>query len=660
MTDPSGRLVEFIDKNRMNLALVQGVKGKRLSLLTSAARQTALPQSRVLLMTPSEVSLEDPRERQTEYMREVQQRRQALAADVDVTELWELVFEETEPLPLSDLAELVFGGQFSQDHLSAVLRALFEERVHFKLAGNSYVPLSAEQLEKKQQQMQAEALHRAEVDAAVEYLTSLPEEGPPPEPPDGLLDHLAELVVLGDEAPTAKLTKEIVSLAQVGGRRKLFDLLVRLGHFQPHENLAVRQEQAPVAFSQAAESAAREFALPAGWQEGREDLSGQYTFTIDGNFTTDFDDALSFDPDPDGGGVLGVHITDAAALLPPGHTLHQEAMERGGSIYLPDDRIPMLPPRLSEDVLSLREGQHRPTISCVARIDAEGRVVQWRVLRSALQVSQRITYDESDYLITNDSRFSAMFATCQALRRQRREGGAYFLPLPEVLVGVDEEGKVWVRRIDREGDSRQMVAETAIVANWLFARYLAENQVPTLYRTQAAPRKELIAGDPEDLFANFSQRRLLNRVEITTKPGRHSSLGAEPYVQATSPMRRYLDLVTQAQLGAHLAGAPLPYGAEELEQLATLVQPNVRRGFRIRQARQRYWILKWFEARRDEPAEALVMEKQTRRWQLVLTDTMTLVSIPVRPGLVLEPGQRVMVEMERVDAFADILRVKLL
>lgn len=68
MTDPSGRLVEFIDNNRMTLALVQGVKGKRLSLLTSADRQTTLAQGRVLLMTPSAVSPEEPRARQTEYM----------------------------------------------------------------------------------------------------------------------------------------------------------------------------------------------------------------------------------------------------------------------------------------------------------------------------------------------------------------------------------------------------------------------------------------------------------------------------------------------------------------------------------------------------------------------------------------------------------------
>ena len=112
---------------------------------------------------------------------------------------------------------------------------------------------------------------------------------------------------------------------------------------------------------------------PAGClDQGREDLTDLYTFTIDGLYTSDFDDALSFEPLPEGGGRLGVHITDAAALLPAGHPLDQEAMERATTIYMPDARVPMLPPQLSEEALSLREGQLRPTISCLASLERPG------------------------------------------------------------------------------------------------------------------------------------------------------------------------------------------------------------------------------------------------------------------------------------------------
>ncbi|MCF8066591.1 MAG: hypothetical protein K9K36_15175, partial [Desulfarculaceae bacterium] len=63
--------------------------------------------------------------------------------------------------------------------------------------------------------------------------------------------------------------------------------------------------------------------------------------------------------------------------------------------------------------------------------------------------------------------------------------------------------------------------------------------------------------------------------------------------------------------------------------------------------------------RQDQPQPAVVMERQMRRWQLLLTDIMMLVNIPIRAGQDLSPGKEVELMVERVDPFEDILRVKL-
>lgn len=661
MTDPLGHLVEFIDKNRIVLGLVLSNKKGRLGLWTAQDRQAALPQQRVLLMTPAAVGVDAPRSLQVEYMAKVEAKREALAAGVDVVELWDLVHAESEPLLLKDLSDLVFGNGQGQDgdHVSATLRALFNEHQHFRLAGNDFVPLSPEQLEQKSLQQEREASHRSEVDGAVAYLKSLPAKGLAPEPPPGLAELLAEFTIFEDEAPNVKKAKEIVALSEVGGRRQIFNLLVRMGHFRPHENLELLREGTPVEFSPEAEAAAAT-TLPFSSQDTqREDLTGLYVFTIDGAYTTDFDDALSFDPDPAGGGLLGVHITDAAATLALGEVLDREAMTRASSLYLPDQRIPMLPPRLSEDALSLREGELRPAISCLARIDAQGQVSEYRLTRSLLRVGKRLTYDEADELLETDPHLGGLYRTCLAVKAQRAQAGAYFLPLPEVILGVDEQFQVWVRRVDRDGPAREMVAETAILANSLSGQYLAEKGVPALFRTQAPPREPIQEGDPSDLYLHFKQRRLLNRVELTCEPGLHSSLGVQNYTHSTSPIRRYLDLVVQRQLGAALAGRPAPYSGDDLRRVALEVEPAVRRGMKVRQIRQRYWLLRWLEAKGSEPLEAIVMENQVRRWQLLITDIMLLTSIPTQAGLVLEPGQKVMIKVQKADAFYDILRVAL-
>ncbi len=661
--DPVGHLVEFIEKNRIILSMVQSAKKNRWGVLTVADRQMALPGGRALHISPAAISPDRPRQALIEYLAEVDQLREDLAAQVDVPELWELVHEEKELVPLKDLAELQFGSEAGADHHAAVLRALFYERLHFRLSGGDYVPLPADKLEQKRVQQEREAARRDEVDQAVEYLRSLSAQHAGESEltaPSGLIDTLTELLVFEDEAPQAKIAKEIVSLAEIGGKRQLFKLLVRMGALPPHANLPLMKECLPVDFKPQLEERALEISPAVALGPDRHDLSDLYTFTIDGLFTTDFDDALSFEPDDSGGGTLGVHITDAASLLPPGDALDTEAMERATTLYMPDVRIPMLPPELSEDALSLRQDETRPGISCLARVDAQGNILGFEFMRSILKVHKRLTYDEADQMLeAGDPRLNGLLAVCDALRHKRGQAGAYFLPLPEVLVGVDEEFQVRVRLLDRDGASREMVAETAILANTLVGRFLDEQGVPGLYRTQPEPREPIEEGDPDNLFLHFKQRRLLNPVDLTTKSGKHSSLGVDHYTHATSPIRRYLDLVMQRQLAAVLAGKPPAYSQRELEEVAMQVQPNVRRAMRVRQARQRYWVLKWLDERRDEKHPALVMEYQTRRWQLLLSEVMMLTAIPNQPGLSLEPGQKIWVKIEKADAFFDQLRVSL-
>ncbi len=660
MSDPIGHLVEYIEKGKVALGLVVAAKKSRLNLITANGRQVALTQGRVLLMTPAAMAPDAPRAAQNEYLVQVEARRDELAGGVDVEALWELVHEESEPLSLADLAELHFGAPLEDDQLSATLRALFNERLHFRLAGGEFLPLTLEQLEAKQLQEEREAQRRAQVEAGVAFLKGLPDQGDAPAAPPELVQTLVDLVVLEEDAPQAKLAKQIVSQAEVGGRKKLFDLLVRLGVFAPHENLQLRREGLSAQFEAHILEEAAALDPAEALASEREDLSELYTFTIDGNFTTDFDDALSFEPEPGGGGTLGVHITDAGALIPLGSELDQEALARGSSMYLPDDRLPMLPPSLSEDLLSLKQGELRPTLSCLARLDNEGRVLDYSIKKSLLQVTRRLTYDETDGLLDSDEHLGGLHRLCHALKARRGEAGAYFLPLPEVLVGVDPEtGQVWSRRVDRDGPSREMVAETAILANWLFARFLEENRVPALYRTQAEPHEPIEEGDPGDIYLHFKQRRLLNRMEITTEPGLHSSLGINPYTHATSPIRRYLDLAMQRQLSRALSGGEPLYTQNELQELAMTVEPVVRAGFKVRQARQRYWLLQWLQERKSEVQPSVVMERQARRWQLLLTDIMMLTSIPAQAAPSLEPGQEVGILIERIDPFHDILRVKL-
>ncbi|MCX5910206.1 MAG: RNB domain-containing ribonuclease, partial [Deltaproteobacteria bacterium] len=104
-----------------------------------------------------------------------------------------------------------------------------------------------------------------------------------------------------------------------------------------------------------------------------DDLTFPHLLTIDSEYTRDIDDALSIEPLEGGHFRMGVHISDVATFLEEQKEIFREAMTRATSIYLPDQRIPMIPPALSEGTCSLIVGEKRRALSFLVTIDIEGR-----------------------------------------------------------------------------------------------------------------------------------------------------------------------------------------------------------------------------------------------------------------------------------------------
>ena len=129
-------------------------------------------------------------------------------------------------------------------------------------------------------------------------------------------------------------------------------------------------------------------------------------------------------------------------------------------------------------------------------------------------------------------------------------------------------------KLERRGSAQELVAETMILANELVATHCANNGIPIPFRTQNAPlideatakRIDKLPKDPE-----FVRKLLLVRsahpASVTSAPARHHSLGLNAYSRATSPIRRYWDLIVHHQVKAHLRGEVLPYTAQAIEKM---------------------------------------------------------------------------------------------
>jgi exoribonuclease-2 len=387
------------------------------------------------------------------------------------------------------------------------------------------------------------------------------------------------------------------------------------------------------------------------------DLRHLKTITIDGERTRDFDDALSLEALPEGW-RLGIHIADVSALIRPDTPLDVEAQERGASIYLPEERLVMLPEEISEHTLSLLAHEERLALTFQVTLDPLGHVLDWAIFPSLIVVRRRLTYQEVDDLLPRDDDLATLADLTGKLKVNRLAQGGYELKLPEVWVSIGSWG-VQVTVEDQETPSHQMVSEAMVLANSLAARFLAERRLPAIFRSQAEPRETINREEPKDLLKLWQDRRKLSRVVMDLTPQPHWGLGLPYYTMATSPIRRYLDLVIHRQIMSALNDAPPVYSEAELEKILQVIAPAMRRAAFLKGRRLRYWLLKYLTGKVGHKLEALVVEEFNQRCRLLLPDLLLEVPFSSPASLRLRPGDLVQLRLDKVNPREDQVRLSL-
>ena len=203
------------------------------------------------------------------------------------------------------------------------------------------------------------------------------------------------------------------------------------------------------------------------------------------------------------------------------------------------------------------------------------------------------------------------------------------------------------------------VSEMMIMANWLMARFLADNNMPAIFRGQPEPKARLYSQKKEStLFQNWMQRRMLNRVIISPNPESHSGLGLDKYVTATSPIRKYFDLVTQRQIRACF-GMEQPYSVDEIEKMLQYLKIPLMNAGQVQMRRNRYWLLKYLEKHIGAKEEAIVLDKRRDKYIILLTTYLVECKLRSASHWNLKPQDLVRVTITHVDARRDALNVDL-
>jgi exoribonuclease-2 len=361
-------------------------------------------------------------------------------------------------------------------------------------------------------------------------------------------------------------------------------------------------------------------------------LAPAEAFSIDDITTTEIDDAFSVRPLPAGGWEIGVHIAAPALGIAPDTPLDREAASRLSTVYMPGDKITMLPEAFVERY-SLAEGRSAPALSLYLDVGPDFRVRGTRSAVEQVRIAANLRHDVLEEQFNEDTIAAEQraFPYADALHVLWDLAGVLDAgrgrPETQRAVQMDynfyvENERVRIVARKRGSPIDTVVAEMMIFVNSEWGRLLAEAGVTAIYRSQNN-----------------------GKVRMSTVPAAHQGLGVAQYIWASSPLRRYVDLINQRQLIAWVRGEPPPY-APKSERLLTAMR-DFEQAYEIygelQRTMERYWCLRWLIQESVTAASAEVI----REGLVKVTDIPLITKVHGLPDL--EPGTLVNLAISDID-----------
>jgi exoribonuclease-2 len=573
---------------------------------------------------------------------ELLSRARALSEEIDLNLAWE--FAPEGDFGFADLARDYFDPKAGAVQQAAALIRLFEAPHYFRRMGKGQFRKASEET------LKAALLgieRKKQIAAQIEQWAQELSEGSCPQP---IREQLYRILFKPDKnAPEYKAVVEASRRSQ----RSPLDLLKGAGaidspyqfhwkrflfeHFPKGSGFA--KVQAPLV------------------QDDLPLADGVQAFSIDDSSTTEIDDAISVRGLGSGTVVLGIHIAAPALAIAPGTPVDQIAVQRLSTVYMPGHKLTMLPDEVVQ-AYTLVEGRASPAVSLYVTLDEATLEIRDRSTRlERVHVQANLRHDKLEAHISEDTLLSTgeaslpfhrelafSFRLAQHLKAQREvvRGKPENFNRPDFNFklegrdGTQEEPPhggetVIISQRQRGSPLDLLVAELMILANSSWGAWLAELGVPGIYRSQASLAPGI-------------------KVRMGTKPAPHAGMGVSHYTWASSPLRRYVDLVNQWQVIAcarhgRTAALAAPFKPKDAQLFSVVssfdaaytAYADFQRGI------ERYWTLRWLEQNGVNELPATVLKDG-----LVRAEELPLV-FKVAGAEPLPRGTRLMARVQGVD-----------
>ena len=622
-----GCIVEYLEGNAVQIAMVMEEVGGKVRLLLPNRRETRLNATRLLPWLGPVHAGEQGKEGMVRLLEAHKAERERLSAAVPLMDVWELAQGEVAAAPATWFAEL-FSSDPSADETAAYGRALLGCKSHFRFQPPEFQVFAQDMVEKRLAEEKARQAHEALLAGGSAFLRLLwdvsqgkrslpgPEDdtAPLPDVAQRLESMLRARMIDPDTQENESLWRSLAKgLPDVP--HLPVQLLMAWGKLPPHYNFWL--DRADYA---AGDSWWLPFApVVADLAKAAPDVVAnpcpQPCISIDSASTHDVDDAFSIEHRDDGW-IVSVVLACPALNWPFDSPLDKAVNNRGTSIYLPEGDCHMLPEQLGTQAFSLLADQPRPALAVTVAVSADGTVGNCELSLVQARLNANLTYEDCQAVL--DAPATALpenraTAFCQQLRlamalarcRQsaRIRAGAAVMDRPEpviVLSGQGEDVRVSMTPAHAAPDAQMLVAELMILASAAVAQWAADRQCALIHRVQDVILPREYAGvwtAPQDM-ARIMRAMTPSSLEVQARP--HAALGLARYSPVTSPLRRYADLLNEAQIVHMLRQGRPRWSGQELEARLMALRPVLEAAGQVQRFRPRYWKLLYFRQQGDK------------------------------------------------------------
>lgn len=622
-----GCICEYMEDNSPQIAIVLEENGGKLRLLLPGRREVKLSMNRLLPWLGPVYTAVSSKEEMLRILGEHKTARERKTQDVRVLDLWELAQGEVPQAQANWFAELVEDSP-DADAIAAYGRALLVCKTHFRFQPPEFLVYDEKTVSKRLEEQKAREEKEAIASQGSTFLRllwdvaskkrALPGKDSDAFPPAPLADRIKRLLMARvvnpesqeDEALWRLLGKGLPDVPHVP-----LQLLMAWGMLPFHYNFWLDradyargddwwQDFADEVKTQA-KAVSRDCSLP---------FSELPFISIDGDSTQDIDDAFHIER-RDNSLRLTLAFACPALDWPFGGSLDKAVSHRATSIYLPEGDLHMLPECLGTDAFSLLEGRTRPALCLRADIAENGEVTNCEPFLANVRLAANLRYGAVQELIDAGgpvadnpaSSFAGQILLASNFAQKREQlrvarGAVVMLRQePEISLEEGENGiSVMLEPEKPIHDAQKLVSEMMILGSACLADWAFEHGVPLLHRTQNVALPKEYAGvwnRPEDL-ARIMRSLIPSCLEVAPRP--HAALGLDRYAQVTSPLRRYPDLINEAQILSWLQNGAPKFDETSLAEILDAILPALDAAGMAQKNRPRYWKLLYLRQQGDK------------------------------------------------------------